>query len=161
MEKKETSMRSNKAYGKFLAVISTLFVFICGSSVTSVANVPKGETGRHDVSVKGHNANSHPVGDLTIAQRQQLTGDEVGLPTSKGKRTVDRTVNSKRPGVKPLLKNKKASNKVNSNYIGETEKNLDKLSITGEDRGNTQFFDEADALFGKRSNGKVKGNRDR
>ena len=48
-------------------------------------------------------------------------------------------------GVIPLLKNKKASNKVNSKYIGETEKNLGKLSNTGEDRGNILFFDEANA----------------
>jgi hypothetical protein len=89
-------MRKNQAYGKFLAVISTLFVFICGSAVTSVANVPKGETGRHDVSVKGHNADSHPVGDLTLAQGKQLVGDDIGIlrgPKPKKLKTKSKSKN--------------------------------------------------------------------
>jgi AAA+ superfamily predicted ATPase len=36
-------------------------------------------------------------------------------------------------------------------YIGETEKNLNKLFNTAEDGGTILFFDEADALFGKRT----------
>jgi len=36
-------------------------------------------------------------------------------------------------------------------YIGETEKNLAKLFIQAEGKQNILFFDEADALFGKRT----------
>jgi len=39
-----------------------------------------------------------------------------------------------------------------SKYIGETEKNLELLFARAEDKGWILFFDEADALFGKRSN---------
>ncbi len=38
-----------------------------------------------------------------------------------------------------------------SKYIGETEKNLDRLFSRAEDKGWILFFDEADALFGKRT----------
>jgi hypothetical protein len=38
-----------------------------------------------------------------------------------------------------------------SRYIGETEKNLSRLFDRAEDAGAVLFFDEADALFGKRS----------
>lgn len=38
-----------------------------------------------------------------------------------------------------------------SKYIGETEKNLDKVFGAARDAGAILFFDEADALFGKRS----------
>jgi ATP-dependent 26S proteasome regulatory subunit len=38
-----------------------------------------------------------------------------------------------------------------SGYIGETEKNLDALFCRAEGSGAVLFFDEADALFGKRS----------
>ena len=44
-------------------------------------------------------------------------------------------------------------------YIGETEKNLRKLFDAAEDSGAILFFDEADALFGKRS--EVKDSHDR
>ncbi|MDP2603710.1 MAG: ATP-binding protein [Deltaproteobacteria bacterium] len=44
-------------------------------------------------------------------------------------------------------------------YIGETEKNLRKLFDAAEDGGTILFFDEADALFGKRS--EVKDSHDR
>jgi hypothetical protein len=44
-------------------------------------------------------------------------------------------------------------------YIGETEKNLRKLFNAAEDGGVILFFDEADALFGKRS--EVKDSHDR
>jgi SpoVK/Ycf46/Vps4 family AAA+-type ATPase len=44
-------------------------------------------------------------------------------------------------------------------YIGETEKNLRKLFDASEDGGAILFFDEADALFGKRS--EVKDSHDR
>jgi hypothetical protein len=50
------------------------------------------------------------------------------------------------------------SNVVNK-YIGETEKNLRRLFDTAEDGGVILFFDEADALFGKRS--EVKDSHDR
>ncbi|MDO6595312.1 ATP-binding protein [Oceanihabitans sp. 2_MG-2023] len=39
-----------------------------------------------------------------------------------------------------------------SKYIGETEKNLSKLFDKAEQKGWILFFDEADALFGKRTN---------
>jgi DNA polymerase III delta prime subunit len=41
-----------------------------------------------------------------------------------------------------------------SKYIGETEKNLEKVFIRAENKNWILFFDEADALFGKRSNTK-------
>lgn len=46
-----------------------------------------------------------------------------------------------------------------SKYIGETEKNLRKVFDAAEDGGSILFFDEADALFGKRS--EVKDSHDR
>jgi hypothetical protein len=46
-----------------------------------------------------------------------------------------------------------------SKYIGETEKNLRRLFDAAEDGGIILFFDEADALFGKRS--EVKDSHDR
>lgn len=46
-----------------------------------------------------------------------------------------------------------------SKYIGETEKNLRKLFDAADDGGAILFFDEADALFGKRS--EVKDSHDR
>lgn len=39
-----------------------------------------------------------------------------------------------------------------SKYIGETEKNLEKVFFKAENKEWILFFDEADALFGKRSN---------
>lgn len=39
-----------------------------------------------------------------------------------------------------------------SKYIGETEKNLEKIFIKAQNKNWILFFDEADALFGKRSN---------
>ena len=41
--------------------------------------------------------------------------------------------------------------RVVSRFIGETEKNLDRLFTAAAARGGVLFFDEADALFGKRS----------
>ena len=46
-----------------------------------------------------------------------------------------------------------------SKYIGETEKNLRKVFDAAEDGGAILFFDEADALFGKRS--EVRDSHDR
>lgn len=46
-----------------------------------------------------------------------------------------------------------------SKYIGETEKNLRQVFDAAEDGGSILFFDEADALFGKRS--EVKDSHDR
>lgn len=43
-------------------------------------------------------------------------------------------------------------------YIGETEKNLNRLLAQAERRDAILFFDEADALFGKRSAAKDAGN---
>ena len=49
--------------------------------------------------------------------------------------------------------------RVVSRFIGETEKNLDRLFATAAASGAVLFFDEADALFGKRSD--VKDGHDR
>ena len=38
-----------------------------------------------------------------------------------------------------------------SKYIGETEKNLNRLFVEAEHSNSILFFDEADAIFGKRS----------
>jgi len=46
-----------------------------------------------------------------------------------------------------------------SKYIGETEKNLDRIFRAAEDSSAILFFDEADALFGKRS--EVRDSHDR
>lgn len=46
-----------------------------------------------------------------------------------------------------------------SKYIGETEKNLSRIFAAAEDSGGILLFDEADALFGKRS--EVKDSHDR
>jgi SpoVK/Ycf46/Vps4 family AAA+-type ATPase len=50
-------------------------------------------------------------------------------------------------------------NQVVSKYIGETEKNLSRIFETAQKRGSVLFFDEADALLGKRS--KVQDSHDR
>ena len=49
--------------------------------------------------------------------------------------------------------------KVASKYIGETEKNIARVFASAEDAGAVLFFDEADALFGKRS--EVRDSHDR
>jgi AAA+ superfamily predicted ATPase len=49
--------------------------------------------------------------------------------------------------------------KLASEYIGETEKNLEAIFAKAENKGWILFFDEADALFGKRSD--VKDSNDR
>lgn len=46
-----------------------------------------------------------------------------------------------------------------SKYIGETEKNLEKIFAKAENKNWILFFDEADALFGKRTN--VQNSHDR
>jgi SpoVK/Ycf46/Vps4 family AAA+-type ATPase len=46
-----------------------------------------------------------------------------------------------------------------SKYVGETEKNLQRVFDAAESGGAVLFFDEADALFGKRS--EVKDDNDR
>ena len=50
-------------------------------------------------------------------------------------------------------------NNVVSKYIGETEKNLARVFETAQKKGWVLFFDEADALLGKRSD--VKDSHDR
>jgi len=50
-------------------------------------------------------------------------------------------------------------NKIVSKYVGETEKNLNRLFTAAESAGVILLFDEADALFGKRS--EVKDSHDR
>ena len=51
------------------------------------------------------------------------------------------------------------SDRIISKYIGETEKNLNRLFTAAESDGVILLFDEADALFGKRS--EVKDSHDR
>lgn len=51
------------------------------------------------------------------------------------------------------------SNRIIGKYIGETEKNLDRIFKASESAGAILFFDEADALFAKRS--EVKDAHDR
>ena len=46
-----------------------------------------------------------------------------------------------------------------SKYLGETEKNLDQLFAQAKDRNWILFFDEADALFGRRTD--IKDSKDR
>jgi hypothetical protein len=46
-----------------------------------------------------------------------------------------------------------------SKYVGETEKNLEKIFNMAESRGWILFFDEAEALFGKRSGGGTANDR--
>lgn len=46
-----------------------------------------------------------------------------------------------------------------SKYVGETEKNLEKIFNMAESRGWILFFDEAEALFGKRSSGGTANDR--
>jgi SpoVK/Ycf46/Vps4 family AAA+-type ATPase len=46
-----------------------------------------------------------------------------------------------------------------SKYIGETEKNLDRIFLAAENSNAILFFDEADAIFGKRS--EVRDSHDR
>jgi SpoVK/Ycf46/Vps4 family AAA+-type ATPase len=46
-----------------------------------------------------------------------------------------------------------------SKYIGETEKNLDRIFASADPHQTILFFDEADALFGKRSEVKDAHNR--
>src|SRR3546814_3149859 len=48
---------------------------------------------------------------------------------------------------------------ISGKYIGETEKNLARVFEAAEDKGAVLLFDEADALFGKRS--EVKDAHDR
>jgi len=55
---------------------------------------------------------------------------------------------AKQAGVDTTIVN---LSKVVSKYIGETEKNLKNIFDDAEKDGNILFFDEADALFGKRS----------
>lgn len=50
-------------------------------------------------------------------------------------------------------------NQVVNKYIGETEKNLTRIFESARKKGAVLFFDEADALFGKRS--EVKDSHDR
>ena len=49
--------------------------------------------------------------------------------------------------------------RLTSKYIGETEKNLNRVLEAAQSRGWVLFFDEADALFGKRTD--VKDSHDR
>jgi SpoVK/Ycf46/Vps4 family AAA+-type ATPase len=51
------------------------------------------------------------------------------------------------------------NSQVVSKYIGETEKNLDRIFREAQTSNAILFFDEADALFGKRS--EVKDAHDR
>lgn len=63
---------------------------------------------------------------------------------------------AKQAGVEVTIIN---LSKVISKYIGETEKNLTRIFEEADKSGDILFFDEADALFGKRSD--IKDSHDR
>lgn len=66
--------------------------------------------------------------------------------TAKGKRTV---IQAKADLPKTAARTNLTA--VTSQYIGETEKNLNRLIDSAETGNAVLFFDEADALFGKRT----------
>ena len=68
-------------------------------------------------------------------------------PSGTGK-TMAAEISRQRPRPRPLQDRPLA---VVSKYIGETEKNLERIFAEAQDSDAILFFDEADALFGKRS----------
>ena len=79
-------------------------------------------------------------------------------PTQRGIQKISR---SEMKDLKAKLDKKRATAlqlSVNK-YIGETEKNIDALFKKAADQKTVLFFDEADALFGKRT--KVRDSHDR
>jgi SpoVK/Ycf46/Vps4 family AAA+-type ATPase len=53
--------------------------------------------------------------------------------------------------MKPPLRYRAQLSAVVSKYIGETEKNLDRIFATADEQTLVLIFDEAEALFGKRT----------
>jgi SpoVK/Ycf46/Vps4 family AAA+-type ATPase len=83
------------------------------------------------------------VGELSPGTAGLLLGD------SAAARTLAAAVLARHLGVDLYRIDLSA---VVSKYIGETEKNLRRVFAAAEETGALLFFDEADALFGKRSN---------
>ena len=83
---------------------------------------------------------------LTKRVKPGFTGLFAG-PSGTGK-TLSASLLGKATGTKVYQVN---LSQVISKYIGETEKNLSKLFFTAENKDWILFFDEADALFGKRT----------
>jgi hypothetical protein len=82
----------------------------------------------------------------------------------KAKRSTKVAVKTKPIVKQRLVAAKPAGQRValssaTSKFIGETEKNLNQLLAPAEDKGAILLFDEADAIFGKRS--EVKDSHDR
>jgi SpoVK/Ycf46/Vps4 family AAA+-type ATPase len=98
-----------------------------------------------------------------ISQRTRDTGGQRDNPTSAlftGAGAADQ-MDAAEALAKDLQKDlyRVDLNKVVSKYVGETEKNLDRLFRAAESAGAILFFDEADALFAQRS--EVKDSHDR
>lgn len=140
-----------EGFNSIKATVSLLAIFI--SAVFSMGTVSLTEA----ESISSKTNTSKKVGGAVKKGGKYAGGKSI----QRRRRILDRTVHSKQLDDKQLLKNKKAANRANSKYIGETEKNLGKSSNAGKDRSNILFFDEADALLGKRSDGKVKAGHDR
>src|SRR6266513_2318291 len=66
---------------------------------------------------------------------------------------------SHRKSVRVLLTGKNRTGALVSKYIGETEKNLRRVFAAAKKNGAVLFFDEVDALFGKRT--ELKDSHDR
>ncbi len=128
--------------------------------------------------VNGHQAGSK----LVFSSRQIETFRQMAQETRQsGQSGRSRKLASSSPGVLALFSGSSGTGKtmaaeviarelgtrvvpvnlkhVVSKYIGETEKNFDRVLETAKKNGAVLFFDEADALFGKRS--EVKDDHDR
>lgn len=113
--------------------------------------------------------------DLVVNEQTSRQLDEIRIWLEHGKDLLTRWEMSKniKPGYKALFHGSPGTGKtltaallgktfglevyridlsmVISKYIGETEKNLEKIFRRAENKGWILFFDEADALFGKRT----------
>ena len=119
---------------------------------------------------------------LNLSKQNHEAISEIIEHTMQFKRAIkEPMISSKHTGLSILLTGENSSsklsaaafiaNELNKNlyrvdlsyvvnkYIGETEKNLDKIFDTAMENDAILFFDEADALFGKRS--EVKDSHDR
>ncbi len=87
----------------------------------------------------------------TILSQKQTTGKPIRLLlTGTDKNSIDNSSRWIAQKMKMELYRVDLSLVV-SKYIGETEKNLDKIFESVKDKSLILFFDEADALFGKRT----------
>jgi len=103
---------------------------------------------------------------LIIAEAVDTVNKNVGLASKRKLTEVPSSTLVLLNGLKPKMKQavmtlfkslleqgvkKTDVTKIISEYIGETEKNLTKLFSTAKKKDAILFFDEADALFGKRT----------